>query len=93
MGNRGLFLPALLLSLASCSGNVNNNSPVLLVTQLESTDSLDQPGNGNSLHPAVTPDGRYIVFVSNATNLVPGMGVSLNLQIYRKDNAYAEPPI
>ncbi len=85
MGNRGLFLPALLLSLASCSGNVNNNSPVLLVTQLESTDSLDQPGNGNSLHPGVTPDGRYIVFVSNATNLVPGMGVNLNLQVYRKD--------
>jgi hypothetical protein len=24
--------------------------------------------------PAITPDGRYVVFVSGATNLVPGAG-------------------
>lgn len=28
--------------------------------------------NGRSWHPAISGDGRYVAFVSNATNLVPG---------------------
>ena len=31
-----------------------------------------QPSNGDSWTPAISADGRWIVFVSSATNLVPG---------------------
>lgn len=30
------------------------------------------PGNGHSEQPALSPDGRYVAFVSDASNLVPG---------------------
>ncbi|HEY7050310.1 MAG TPA: carboxypeptidase regulatory-like domain-containing protein [Jatrophihabitantaceae bacterium] len=30
------------------------------------------PGDGNSLQPSITPDGRYVAFESLASNLVPG---------------------
>lgn len=37
-----------------------------------STDSSGNPGNGDSDHPSISADGRYVAFDSNATNLVPG---------------------
>lgn len=40
--------------------------------QLVSTDAGGVAGNGNSEQPAVSADGRYVAFVSWATNLVPG---------------------
>jgi trimeric autotransporter adhesin len=32
------------------------------------------PGNGDSYNPSISPDGRYVAFVSLATNLVSGLG-------------------
>ena len=32
-----------------------------------------QPGDGASFHPAISPDGRYVAFVSFATNLVSNL--------------------
>lgn len=32
------------------------------------------PGNGESYNPSISPDGRYVAFVSLATNLVTGLG-------------------
>ena len=40
--------------------------------QLVSADANGVAANGNSEQPAVSADGRYIAFVSTATNLVPG---------------------
>jgi hypothetical protein len=40
--------------------------------------------NGTSRFPAITPDGRFVFFVSNATNLVAGGG-SGSYDIYRLD--------
>lgn len=40
--------------------------------QLVSADANGVAANGNSEQPSVSADGRYIAFVSTATNLVPG---------------------
>ncbi|WP_257385958.1 Ig-like domain repeat protein [Tahibacter caeni] len=40
--------------------------------QLVSADAGGVPADGNSEQPAVSADGRYVAFVSRATNLVPG---------------------
>ncbi|MCQ4163523.1 Ig-like domain repeat protein [Tahibacter harae] len=40
--------------------------------QLVSADAAGVPANGRSEQPAVSADGRYVAFVSWATNLVPG---------------------
>ena len=42
------------------------------VTTLASVDSSGGQGNGLSGATAITPDARYVVFDSDATNLVPG---------------------
>jgi len=30
-----------------------------------------RPANGASTDPVITPDGRYVAFISSASNLVP----------------------
>lgn len=42
------------------------------VAFLASSDARGAPGNGPSEQPALSPDGRYVAFVSDASNLVPG---------------------
>ncbi len=42
------------------------------VTARVSTDSSGNGGNGDSLYPSISSDGRYVAFWSDATNLVPG---------------------
>ncbi len=51
-------------------------------TSLISKDSGATAGNGNSSTPSVSGDGRYVAFVSGATNLV---GVFSGQQIYVHD--------
>lgn len=57
-----------------CSPTVNNNSVSLLVTVRASLGDSNQQGTGDASleHQGVSADGRYIVFASKATNLVPG---------------------
>jgi Tol biopolymer transport system component len=40
-------------------------------TSRVSVDSSGVEGNGNSVYPSISPDGRYVAFVSAASNLVP----------------------
>ncbi len=42
------------------------------VTMRVSVSSGGTPGNADSRSPAISADGRYVAFVSDATNLVPG---------------------
>lgn len=42
------------------------------VTKLVSKTSIGEEGNGNSAAPAISDDGRYVVFETNATNLSYG---------------------
>src|SRR5260221_379421 len=41
-------------------------------TEIVSVDSNAALGNGSSDEPAISGDGRYVAFTSDATNLVPG---------------------
>jgi Tol biopolymer transport system component len=42
------------------------------ITTRPSVDSSGAQGSGASIYPSISSDGRYIAFVSAATNLVPG---------------------
>jgi hypothetical protein len=56
-----------------------------------STGDASAEANGFSQDPQITPDGRYVVFASNATNLLPGTAgtppapAGTGYQIYRID--------
>ena len=41
-------------------------------TTLVSVSTNGGPANGASTDPVITPDGRYVAFISSASNLVPG---------------------
>lgn len=59
-------------------GDDNRRSDVLLydrrsdLTRLISATAAGASGNGHSLHPAISSDGRVIAFVSSASDLVDG---------------------
>ncbi len=42
------------------------------LTRLVSRTASGVPGNASSLSPGLSPDGRFVVFLSDASNLVPG---------------------
>ncbi len=60
------------------AGDTNGKADVFLrdrasgVTERISVDGNGAQSDGDSASPALTPDGRYVVFQSNATNLVAG---------------------
>ena len=41
-------------------------------TERASVDSGGAQGNGDSIHPVISSNGRYVAFESHSTNLVPG---------------------
>ena len=67
---------ALLLILNLGWGHVSNTTSVVHALPGETTcvsvDPGGIPGNDYSTRPDITPDGRYVVFESSATNLVSG---------------------
>jgi Tol biopolymer transport system component len=60
------------------AGDTNGARDIFLRDRLSGTtervsiDSSGTQGNADSLHPSVSPDGRYMVFESDATNLISG---------------------
>src|SRR5579859_2944122 len=75
------------LPLASSSGafGVYLRDLQLGQTEREDVTSRGSGANGSSsTEPTVSADGRFVAFVSNATNLVPGI-VTTNSQIYVRD--------
>ncbi len=60
------------------SDDTNNNSDIFVhdrqtgQTTRVSVSSTGQEGDGRSYEPAISADGRYVAFVSHATNLVNG---------------------
>lgn len=53
-------------------------------TILVSRDSAGVPSNGSSENPTMTPDGRYVAFISTASNLAPGPK-GYEYQVYLRD--------
>jgi hypothetical protein len=45
--------------------------------------------NGSSTTPSISSDGRYVAFVSNATNLIAGGPTAFELHVYRYDRQTA----
>ena len=71
------------------SGTVYNGNAGVYVRDLSSgtTEREDiatdgTPGNGNSSGAAISADGRFVVFVSNSSNLISGVG---GMQAYLRD--------
>ncbi|MGC2856836.1 putative Ig domain-containing protein [Novispirillum sp. DQ9] len=87
-GNSGSWTPALSadgrhVAFASYASNLvpgdTNDAPDIFVRNLItgaitriSTAANGTQGNGLSIFPSISADGRYVVFQSNADNLVPG---------------------
>lgn len=83
------------------AGDNNNDLDVFLHDRDADADGVfDEPGarttirltrpgvdpNGQSFLPKITPDGRFVVFTSGATNLAPpGRPAQPGLQVYRYD--------
>ncbi len=44
-------------------------------------------GNGNSVSPVLTPDGRFVLFTSSADDLVPGGNSYFSLNLFLRDRA------
>jgi Tol biopolymer transport system component len=60
-------------------------------TEIVSVDSNEVQANGNSYYsPVTTPDGRFVVFVNEATNLVPGDTGALDVFVRDRSNGTTE---
>ncbi|MBZ5641923.1 MAG: hypothetical protein LAO19_04125 [Acidobacteriia bacterium] len=53
----------------TCTGVSSGCTPS---TTLESNGISNNPADGNSISPSISADGRYVAFISSATNLVAG---------------------
>lgn len=61
------------------TGKISGGQTIRISTRSDSGEA-----NLSSSNPAISADGKYVVFLSNATNLVPGMEANLNSQVYVK---------
>lgn len=56
-------------------------------TELISVNSVEEQANASSAGAAITPDGRFVAFSSDATNLVPGDVDDFASDVYLRDRA------
>jgi Tol biopolymer transport system component len=99
-GDSGSYRPAIsgngkYLAFHSASQNLVPGGPVGMdqvflrdtqsaITSMVSVSSAGTPGDSSSNYPDVSSDGRYVVFESSATNLVPGVS-NVHKDIYLHD--------
>src|ERR1035437_7050177 len=60
-------------------------SPVQLLSARDSSIALLPGGNGDSVAPWISDDGRYVVFSSLANDLTPGGNSQQVLNVYLRD--------
>jgi Tol biopolymer transport system component len=80
----GLFVLLAGLGVAGCKGNLNDGNFPLTTTDRVSLTAGGLESNGNSNQSSISGDGRYIVFTTLASNLVPGDD-GLFTDIYLRD--------
>jgi len=80
------FIGAALLAglRGACEGSVNDDSNFFVLTSRTSTNAANVQSNGPSGRPVLTPDGRYLVFESQTSNIAPGE-TNKKQDIFRKD--------
>jgi len=87
----GRFVAFLSGAIDLVPGDSNHPQEVFLrdmvagTTQMVSLNNAGAPGNSPSNGQAITPDGRYLVFESNATNLTSGAFNAFNTNIFVRD--------
>lgn len=82
-----LLIFMIVLVLAFASGPIAVPGALAAGSQdiiLVSSNSAKVPGNGSIYESSLSSDGRYVAFMSNSTNLVPGAD-SGSYNVYRKD--------
>jgi Tol biopolymer transport system component len=67
------------------SGQVYLRDRARGVTRLVSVNTAGQPANVGAFHPSVSGDGRFIVFQSSSTDLVPGDVDDTYVDVYVRD--------
>jgi hypothetical protein len=60
-------------------------APPDLISVRNSAASQPAGGNGDSVAPGVTPDGRFVLFTSTANNLTPGDNSLLRSDVFLRD--------
>jgi len=86
---------AMVTTAALVAGDTNNRSDIYVFdrgTRVFARVSVASNGgqaNGTSQHPSVSADGRYVVFESDSTNLVPG-DTNSRFDVFRHDRVTGE---
>ena len=94
MGDSGHFfvqptpvlLAALMLAAAAVPSGLAQNAAQLISTRAAAL-PLPAGGNGDSVDPQISPDGRFVLFNSTAGNLTPSTGGQLCSQVFLRDRA------
>src|SRR5262252_8279640 len=81
---KGLIVTVAILNSAITSPAA---SPARLLSVRDPSVTQPAGGNGNSVAPAVIADGRFVLFVSSANNLVPGDNGQPGLDVFLRDRA------
>ncbi|MGH7992658.1 MAG: TolB family protein, partial [Limisphaerales bacterium] len=74
----GLLTPGVMVPLADAT-------PVQLLSGRNLSVPLPAGGDGDSVAPVISPDGRYVVFSSEANDLVPGGNSRFVLNVFLRD--------
>lgn len=82
-----LKLVMTMLGLLTLSTVVAQTNLVQLLSARNPSVPLPAGGDGDSIAPVITPDGRYVVFASEANDLTPGGNDWFVLNVYLRDRA------
>jgi Tol biopolymer transport system component len=82
-----VLLAVVLLCLAVAVPNIPAQTAAQLISTHSPAVPLPAGGNGGSMNPLLSSDGRFVLFDSTACDLVPGTGGPLCFQVYRYDRA------
>jgi len=78
---------AALLYLGSAAPKAQAQTAAQLISTRSTAVPLPADGNGASVDPLISSDGRFVLFESTADNLTPGSRGGPWLQVYLRDRA------
>jgi Tol biopolymer transport system component len=74
-------------ALASILAGYSRADTLSGISLRDSSVSLPAGGNGDSVAPGISADGRYVLFSSSAINLTPGANSQFGLNVFLRDRA------